>query len=277
MTSAPVTVAIDRRTTVGSLSLAVTEYGTGGPPLLLLHGIGSRGVSWWPVVDALAGHFTLIVPDLRGHGDSDKPVSGYLPHHYAADLNALLDALDLARPAIVGHSLGGVVAMSWAQGHPDRATRIVLEDVALRIDTRSAPLFDEWMALAGLPVDDVAASYRNRYPDWSDEDCRRRAVSITSTAPAVFAEMRDRAIAESGADLIAPLAAIRTPVLHIRGDRETGGMVDPADAARFATTVPNARLAHIPGGSHSLHRDQTAAFLSAVVPFFLGAGDAGPR
>src|SRR5438093_4008416 len=123
MTSCPVTEVTLRRVSVGEIALSVAEYGGAGPSLVLLHGIGSRGVSWWPVIDALSAHFRSIVPDLRGHGDSDKPSSGYLPTDYAADLAALIDVLGLAHPLIIGHSLGGVVTLTWAVFHPERAGR----------------------------------------------------------------------------------------------------------------------------------------------------------
>jgi pimeloyl-ACP methyl ester carboxylesterase len=270
MTSSPHTPANLHRVHVGAITLSVAEYGSSAPPLVLLHGIGSRGVSWWPVVDPLAAHFRLVVPDLRGHGDSDKPASGYLPDDYAADLAALIDVLELERPLILGHSLGGIVTMTWAAQHPDRAARIVLEDVPLRGGARASAMFDEWLALASMTVEDAAAHYRRENPEWTEEDCRRRAESITATAPAVFVELRDRAAEDAVADRIAPFVAVRSPVLLVRGDLETGSMVVPSDAERFAATVPNARVAHIPGGTHSLHRDQAEAFLAAVVPFLLG-------
>lgn len=276
MTSQPTAAATQRRVAVGEVSLAIAEYGHRGPSLLLLHGIGSRGVSWWPVIDRLAAHFRLVVPDLRGHGESDKPSAGYLPVDYAADLAGLVDALALDRPSIVGHSLGGLVTLTWALSYPDRAERIVLEDVPLRGGSRATPQFADWIALASMTVEDAAASYRREHPEWSDEDCRRRAESITGTHPAVFTEMRDLATLGGDADRLALLAGIRSPVLLVRGDPERGSMVVPADAEQLAATVPNARLVRIPEGSHSLHRDQTAAFLAAVVPFLLGEAEINP-
>jgi pimeloyl-ACP methyl ester carboxylesterase len=267
MTSQPLAPGTQRRVSVGDVMLAVTEYGD-GPSLVLLHGIGSRGVSWWPVIDALAARFRLIVPDLRGHGDSDKPAAGYLPTDYAADLAGLIDALGIDAPSIVGHSLGGVVTLAWAVAHPDCAARIVLEDVPLRGGSRAAPLFDEWIALASMTVDEATAYYKREHPEWTEEDCRRRAESITATSPAVFTELRGQSVDDG--DRIAMLAGIRSPLLLVRGDVETGSMVVPADAERLAAMVPKARLAHIPGGSHWLHRDQTEAFLAAVVPFLSG-------
>ncbi len=270
MTSQPRTPVRERVVEAGETALAVAEYPvTDHPPLLLLHGIGSRGVSWWPVIDALALHFHLFAVDLRGHGGSSKPVRGYRLADYAADLAALVDALGIERPRLLGHSLGALVALTWAAANPDRAAAIALEDPPVRTEPRTLTAFDGWQALAAMPVAEVVAYYRQEYPDWTEEDRLRRAESITATAPAVFVELRAEAEAAlaGGWERLAPLAAVRSPILLLRGDREAGSAVDPADAARIAALMPTVRVEHIRGAGHSLHRDQPAAFLAAVVPF----------
>lgn len=278
----PTTPCRTDRIAVGPVALAVATYGgpePGAPTLVLLHGIGSRAVSWWPVVDDLAAHFRLVAVDLRGHGDSDKPAAGYLLPAYAADLDGLLAALGLDRPLLLGHSLGGLIALTWAVDHPDAAAAIALEDTTLRGGPALAPAFDGWLALSRLTPAQAAAHYAREHPEWTAEECCRRAESITAVAPAVFAELRDdnlRAVADGGSgDRIAPLAGIRSPLLLVHGDLEAGGMVHPDDATRLAVTVPNARVVRIPGASHSLHRDRPRAFLDAVVPFLEGRGAGG--
>lgn len=266
MAETPLSPGISTRVTAGPISLAVTTYGA-GPDAILIHGIGSRGVSWWPVIDALAGRFRLHVVDLRGHGESDKPQSGYLVPDYARDLEQLRLALGIERPLIVGHSLGGIVTLHWATRHPERAAAIVIEDSPLRAADDVEGLFGGWIALASSSADDAAAHYKRQNPLWSDEECVRRAISITSTALSVFTELRDRNLADPGANRIAPLAAIKSPALLIHGDSQTGGMVPLEDAEKFGATVTNSTVVRIPGGTHSLHRDQTEAFLAAVIPF----------
>lgn len=271
MDGSPRTVSVVNRVPVGEISLAVTEYAGDGPPLLLLHGIGSSGASWWPVIDRLAERFRLIVPDWRGHGASDKPDSGYLLPDYAADLAALIDAYQLERPLIVGHSLGGMITLHWARQYPDRALRIVVEDSPLRRHPDVRGLFDGWIALASQPVEAAAAYYAREYPTWTAAECRRRAETITSTQLAVFTELRDDNLRDDGADRIAPLRAIQSPTLLVYGEVAAGGMVPEEDAARFAATLPNVTTAQIPGGPHSLHRDRADEFLDIVVPFLCGA------
>jgi 2-(acetamidomethylene)succinate hydrolase len=269
MCAQPQTAARQRLVRAGDIDLNLVEYGDRGPTVILIHGIGSDHTSWWPVIDPLAERFHLIAYDQRGHGRSAKPDQGYLIPDYARDLAALIETLDLDEFAVVGHSLGGMVTLVWATRHPRQARRIVIEDSPLRKAENVEELFDGWIALASSSVADAAAQYAKDYPNWSQEDCVRRAQMITSTNLAVFRELRAANLQPGGQDRIAPLSAIESPALLVHGDLETGGMVVPEDAARFAVTLPKAQVVRIPGGSHSLHRDHVEPFLGAVVPFLL--------
>ncbi len=270
MSAQPNTPSITRTVPAGQLNLHVTEFGTDKPPLILLHGIGSDVSSWWPVIDGLAAHYRLIVPDQRGHGRSAKPDHGYLIPDYVADLEGLINAYGIERPAIMGHSLGGLVTLGWASRNPTRAGKIVIEDAPLRTAPDVDGLFDGWIALASSTPAEAAAVYARDYPTWSAEDCWRRAEMITSTHLAVFNEMRaQRGNGNSNEIRIDSLSRIETPALLLYGDTATGGMVSKEDADRFASTLKNGRSVRVPGGSHSLHRDFTGPFLSAALLFLL--------
>jgi N-formylmaleamate deformylase len=274
MTSAPRAVAHERVIDPAGVPLLVTEFPhPGRPAVVLLHGIGSRGSSWWPVIDPLAAYFHLFQLDLRGHGGSGKPVSGYAIEHFAADLDAVLDALELEEPRIMGHSLGGLVTLIWASEHPTRAAALVLEDPPLHTEPEVLGSFDGWQQLAALTPAEAAAWYRQEYPDWTDEDCLRRAETITSTAPGVFAELRaasEEALATGTTDRTHILAEIQSPALLLRGNPELGGMVDAADAERFVEIMPHGQVVSILSAGHSLHRDASDAFLEVVIPFLEG-------
>ncbi|MBU6198147.1 MAG: alpha/beta fold hydrolase [Xanthomonadaceae bacterium] len=98
----------------------------GGPPLLMIHGLGSSGDDWAFQREDFARHFTLILPDLRGAGRSAKPPGPYSIGQFAADLWALLDALGVESTNILGFSLGGAVAQEMALAQPVRVRRLVL-------------------------------------------------------------------------------------------------------------------------------------------------------
>jgi pimeloyl-ACP methyl ester carboxylesterase len=97
-----------------------------GPALLLIHGIGDSSRTWLGVLPELARRFTVIAPDLLGHGGSDKPRADYAAAAYACGMRDLLGVLDVERVTVVGHSLGGGVAMQFAYQFPERCERLVL-------------------------------------------------------------------------------------------------------------------------------------------------------
>src|SRR5205085_8535638 len=106
----------------------VRALGSDGAPLMLLHGLGVSGAVWQGI-GRLLGTFTrLIAPDLRGHGESDKPSAGYLPRDYVGDISALA-AHEPSRPrAVLGHSLGAVIAALPAAERPELVSKVVLVD-----------------------------------------------------------------------------------------------------------------------------------------------------
>ncbi|HWI73887.1 MAG TPA: alpha/beta fold hydrolase [Baekduia sp.] len=99
-----------------------------GPAVLLIHGITSSSRTWRDVMPGLAENYTVVAPDLLGHGRSAKPRGDYSLGGYASGLRDLLVALEIPRATVVGHSLGGGVAMQFAYQFPERLERLVLVD-----------------------------------------------------------------------------------------------------------------------------------------------------
>jgi pimeloyl-ACP methyl ester carboxylesterase len=108
-------------------SFHVARTGT-GKPLLLLHGWPEFWLTWEPVMTRLAGHFTLIAPDLRGFGDSDKPDGAFGPDQHTADMLALMDALRIERFGVVGHDVGGAAMQPLARSAPGRLAGLLFFD-----------------------------------------------------------------------------------------------------------------------------------------------------
>jgi pimeloyl-ACP methyl ester carboxylesterase len=103
-----------------------------GPDVVMVHGItGNLAVWHLHIVPALAGRFRLLTYDLRGHGLSDTPPTGYSPDAMATDLHDLLDAIGIERPAVVGHSYGADVALYFAGRYPDRVSEVIAIESAL--------------------------------------------------------------------------------------------------------------------------------------------------
>ncbi len=149
------------RTTANGIELAVRVSGS-GPPLVLLHALGETAADWDVVLPAFEEHFRVYAVDLRGHGASDWP-GEYSLELMRDDVLALLDALGLTSVDLVGHSLGGFVALLVAQHSPGRVSRLVLEDVPAPLPREVVPpvrpegelAFDWGMVLAVRPqIDD---------------------------------------------------------------------------------------------------------------------------
>ena len=236
-------------------------------PIFLLHGVTSGAFSWNAVVPVLAREFFVQAIDLRGHGQSGHPRRGYRQEDYASDVQSVLEDTGVAHPLIAGHSLGGRVTLAWADRHPDAAAALVLEDPPLSQPPWVEDDFRATIALKRLPFGELLGAIRRKYPDLADDDVRRRAERLAAVASGVFAD----GLAELGdrrsEDWIARHAGIRSPILVIRGDPDAGGIVPDADAERFVATLLAARVAQIPGGPHTLHRDRADVFLALALPF----------
>lgn len=115
----------ERRAQVGAGTIAYTIAGS-GEPMLLIHGLGGSRLTWDHVIDDLAATHTVIAPDLPGHGNSDAPAGDYSLGALAASLRDLLIVLGHSSATIVGHSLGGGVALQFAYQFPERVERLVL-------------------------------------------------------------------------------------------------------------------------------------------------------
>ena len=129
-----------------------------GPPILLLHGMACDHTTWLPIIDRLAARHTVVAPDLLGHGQSDKPRADYSVGGYANGMRDLLTVLGIDRVTVVGHSLGGGVAMQFAYQYPERTERLALiapggmgSEVTPIIRAVTLPGFHTAMGLVTLP------------------------------------------------------------------------------------------------------------------------------
>ena len=130
-----------------------------GAPLYLLHGYPQTWFIWRKVVPLLAPHYTLVMPDLRGYGDSDKPREGYDKRSMAADIRALADLLGHRRLGLVGHDRGGRVAHRYALDHGETLAALALLDIEptrVMFDRMNRQLALETWHWLFLPQEDLA-------------------------------------------------------------------------------------------------------------------------
>src|SRR6195256_5301983 len=130
-----------------------------GPAILLIHGVGDNSTTWSTVQTKLAQRFTVIAPDVLGHGKSDKPRADYSVAAYANGMRDPLSGLGSDRVTVVGHPLGGGVAMQFAYQFPQLVDRLILvgaggvtKDVNVALRIASLPMGSEALALLRLPM-----------------------------------------------------------------------------------------------------------------------------
>lgn len=245
------------------------SYGE-GPPLVFVHGAWVDRRMWEPQVAALAGEYRVIVYDLRGHGRTgSSPERNYTIELLAADLRALIDALDLERPAVCGLSLGGMVAQLYAVRYND-LSGLVLADTAVstrltRSDRLQSLLFPKW-SMTGT----VRLLGPERYVDWAFRLARyTRSADWFGRDPEVGEYVRgtmagfDTRSFNAVFDAIygfreTDLAAISAPTLVLNGEFESRSVFE--HAAHVERTVPDARSAVIPDAGHTANMESPAAF-----------------
>jgi pimeloyl-ACP methyl ester carboxylesterase len=138
------------------LRIAVHDHGGDGPDLLLSHATGFHGHVWLPWVEALRASFRVVAYDQRGHGDSDKPGTGYAWDGFGRDVLAVADHLGLDRPAALGHSAGATALILAESSRPGTFSRLVLMDPVL-----APPELRELAAAGANPMADAARRRRS--------------------------------------------------------------------------------------------------------------------
>jgi pimeloyl-ACP methyl ester carboxylesterase len=134
------------KTEVNGIKLHYLQVGE-GPDLVLIHGLGGNLAIWFlQMVPHLRSKFRLTAYDLRGHGRSDMPLSGYTTADLAQDLRGLLDALGIEKTSILGHSWGADIAMHFTILHPERVGKLVVVEpnIAALIDWRKSKEWGGW-------------------------------------------------------------------------------------------------------------------------------------
>lgn len=234
--------------------------GTGEPPLVLVHGYTGSQADWDPVVGPLAARRRVVTFDHRGHGESDRsPAEEYTFDNLVGDLDELVAALDLGGFDLLGHSLGGVVALRYALAHPGRLRSLILMDTACR-PTNPMPMdligqMAESGRSAGMEAVAVQAATMLGRPETADL-ARRKLGRMDPEALVPFGQELD-----AYPSLCDRLGELDLPFTMIVGENDAGLR---AAAELLAAGVRGGRLEVIPDAGHSPQEDQPELWLAAV-------------
>jgi rifampin ADP-ribosylating transferase len=254
------------------ITTAVTDEGepTADAPVLLLHGWAGSRRSFAPLLPLLARHARALAVDLRGHGDADKPPTGYDLATQAGDVVATLDALGIGRAVLVGASSGGYLAQQVAVSAPERVAGLVLAGAPQ--DLRARPPFADDLAQVTDPVD----------PDW----VRRFIAGFTDLErlPSWYVDV----LVEDALRLPAPiwtvsflgfhrsqppteLGVITAPTLVISGGRD--GLLGREQTDALLSAIPGAEWIEYEETGHLVLEEQPARLAADVVAFLAGLAE----
>jgi pimeloyl-ACP methyl ester carboxylesterase len=247
------------------------------PPVVLLHGVLQTGDGMRHLAERLAGDREILVPDLRGRGESDRPADGYEPATMAEDVAALIGHLGLQRPALVGRLHGGLIAYHLAARRPDLISGIILGDANPEVSEDRA--VEALAAIAALPrgfaSQEDATQFYERGLGLSPDRARHDIPSDLEALPDggyrwrhdlnIVARIEAAAIPRSDWHV---LAQVQSPALILRGQR---GEIATKTAEQMLATMPRARAMTIYGASHDVFLGPgSEQSLAAIQLFLLG-------
>ncbi len=249
--------------------LGYEENGEGGRPVVLLHGILCDRRYLAPQLAHFAVRHRTVAVDLRGHGDSDAPEQDYTIGGFADDVVWMCDELDLERPVVIGHSLGGIVALASAAAHPDVVSGIVALDSVLVPPGDRTPFLREF--LARLRSDDYLPAIRDYFTGLAGPTPEPRLLDWIlgeiGTVPSHVAI----SVWENGIDFdtAAAAEACRVPFLYI--DAGTPNV----DVDRLGRLCPQLVLGRTVGAGH-FHQLEVPDQVDAMIDRFLAVSVTGP-
>jgi pimeloyl-ACP methyl ester carboxylesterase len=252
------------------------------PVLLLVHGLAGSSTTWREVMPALAERYTVIAPDLPGHGESDKPRQDYSLGAHANVLRDLLIALDIERATVVGQSLGGGVAMQLAYQHPRCCERLVLvssgglgEEVSLLLRALTFPgveyltpvIFPSFVRDTGNAISRRLRTLGLRAP--GIEEKWRAYVSLTDPETRHAFLRTLRAVVDATGQTVSAhdrlYLASQLPTLIVWGERDR--IIPVAHAYDAHAAIPGSTLTLFEESGHFPHTEEPGRFVEALVEF----------
>ena len=237
---------------MSSVEVAYSIVGA-GPPLYMVHGIGSRKATWEALIKNLRTDFTCVSFDLRGHGESPVPPVPYSLVELVEDLEALRQRLGHERIHVVGHSLGGQIGPAYARTHPECVETVVLLSTAAGRDSEDSSNVKGMVAMMREKgVKPVLKTLINRW--YTDEfvanrpdAVEARVKQVVDTPEEVFLSVFD---IYASTEMLQWLSQLDCACLVMTGELDTG--CSPVLNKLIADTLPNAELVILENLKHSI-------------------------
>lgn len=254
---------------INGANMAYLDEGS-GTPVLLVHGFPLDGTMWDDQVSALSGRYRVIVPDLRGAGNSEAVPGPYTMEMLADDLNGLLDHLDIPEVILGGFSMGGYVVFEFYRKYKQRVKALILADTRPQPDNGPAKEGRETMAKRAesegqAPIADALLP-RLLTPDTienrSDIVERVRAMIMKCSVEGIAGDLRAMATRPDSADT---LGVMTVPTLVIVGEEDA--LTPPLESERMAEALPDSNLQMIPDAAHVSNIENPGTFNFALLGF----------
>jgi len=251
------------------ITLNVVERPGSGTPVICLHGVWDWWRYWTPLIEAGDGSFAgrpLLMLDLRGHGDSSKPESGYTWADYAGDVVALIQQEGYERVTLVGHSLGALTALLTAAELPQCVESLVLEDPPLPMRKGPNENFRGVYEMRQQSIEQIIDDFSVWRPWTTREQADSSAICLKETADGVFQAMFSGT--SDGIDVPKPGVTIDAPTLVIRAGIEEQRALRDGGEELLRAVLPNLKLVTIPETSHTVLRDRPDGYRRVLADTF---------
>ena len=239
---------------------------TGGPkpPLVLLHGLTASGACWIPLARAFEREYDVVMPDARGHGSSSTPPNGYRYEDHASDVVDLIQALGLATPVLLGHSMGGMTAAAVGSQTGAGIRAVILADPTFlsaerQREVHESDVVEQHRRLLGRTKGEVMAELQLRHPRRSPELIELLAAARLQTRIEAF-----EVLTPPNPDYRRFMSTICVPILLVIGDR---GVVSLETARELQNLTARLRVQQLQDAGHALPYDQPDRFETAVRSF----------
>lgn len=254
----------DTVSVINGINIHYTRTGGDKPPLVMLHGLTACGDCWTEIARLMEKDFDIIMPDARGHGESDTPDVGYSYEDYANDVIGLLKSLKLNSPVLLGHSMGGMTALLTAKMNPGSACALVLADppflgIGIQKEMHDSYLSDHHRHVLDVTHEDLVVDLQKRHPSRSPEITGIIAMARRKTSLAAF-----EVLIPPNPDYRSLLSSVDVPGLLIYGEK---GVIKPAVAEEIHQLNHRFRIVQMPDAGHGLHYDQPGTFAGIVGRF----------